>query len=113
MTTEQKRFNKEHAKLRSIIERTFAIFFGKFRRFQHLQLRDITLVNAQILAACVLHNISRIHETYEQDEEILNFLIDSRIVNSHVNSIICQENDLFTSPEGLSERNRMMLEINS
>lgn len=64
----------------------------------------------QILAACVLHNISRIHETYEHDEEILNFLMDSRM--SHVHSIVYQENDIFTSPEGLSERNRMMLEMN-
>lgn len=110
MTNQQKSFNKEHAKLRSIIERTFAIFFGTFRRFQHLQLRDINLANMQILAACVLHNISRIHETYEHDEEILNFLMDSRM--SHVHSIVYQENDIFTSPEGLSERNRMMLEMN-
>lgn len=110
MTTQQKNFNKEHAKLRSVVERSFAIFFGKFRRFQHLQLRDINSVNAQILAACVLHNVSRIHETYEHDEQIINFLMNSRI--SQGNSTVYQENELFTSPEGLSERNRMLSEMN-
>lgn len=57
MTARQTRFNKQHASTRQVIERAFALFFGRFRRLKYLDMNRIDLVPPTILAACVLHNI--------------------------------------------------------
>lgn len=44
-------------KFRVIIEHSFALLFGRFRRLQFLNMNKIEYVPATILAVCVLHNI--------------------------------------------------------
>jgi len=50
-------FNTQHARTRQVIERTFALLFGRFRRLKYLDMSKTEFVPSVVLAACVLHNI--------------------------------------------------------
>lgn len=50
-------FNTQHAKTRQCIERTFALYFGRFRRLKDLDMNRVDWISATIIACCVLHNI--------------------------------------------------------
>jgi hypothetical protein len=53
VTEEQLHFNSQHAKSRQVIERSFALLFG---RFCYLDMNRLDLIPFTITAACVLHN---------------------------------------------------------
>ena len=57
LIAKQTLFNKFHASSRVVIERSFALLLGRFRRLRHLDMNRIDLIPAVILAACTLHNI--------------------------------------------------------
>ena len=57
LTVAQKRFNKTHADLRSVIERSFALLFGRWRRHRYIDMNRFEWIPAVILSACVLYNI--------------------------------------------------------
>lgn len=57
ITARQRKFNQVHASTRQVIERTFALYFGRFRRLQYLDMERIDLIPATIIAACILHNV--------------------------------------------------------
>ncbi|XP_033759034.1 protein ANTAGONIST OF LIKE HETEROCHROMATIN PROTEIN 1-like [Pecten maximus] len=59
----QKRYNFLQSSCRSVIERTFALLKGKFRRLKYLDMHKIEKVPDVIMAACVLHNFIREHES--------------------------------------------------
>lgn len=61
LTLAQVYFNTVHAKTRQVIERTFALLFGRFRRLKFVDMNRNDLVPATVLAACVLHNICLNH----------------------------------------------------
>lgn len=42
---------------RQVIERSFALLFGRFRRLRYLDIKKIECIPSTIIAACVLHNI--------------------------------------------------------
>lgn len=72
LTAPQILFNKKQASARSIIERSFALLFGRFRRLRYLDMNRIEFIPATILASCVLHNIcleygDEANETYIQE----------------------------------------------
>lgn len=73
MTGQQRKFNSVHAKTRQIIERAFALLFGRFRRLKHLQMKKLALIPLTIIAACVLHNICLSHE----DDLIEDYIADA------------------------------------
>lgn len=54
---EQKQFNKLHAQVRQIVERSFALLFGRFRRLRYLDMWRTDLIPSTIIACCTLHNI--------------------------------------------------------
>ncbi|KAI4466553.1 hypothetical protein MML48_2g00003457 [Holotrichia oblita] len=56
LTQQQTYFNTRHAQCRSVIERSFALLFGRFRRLRYIDMNRFDFVPATILAACVLHN---------------------------------------------------------
>lgn len=58
LTESQILFNSIHASLRSVIERAFALLFGRFRRLRFLDMNLLECIPATVLAACVLHNIA-------------------------------------------------------
>ena len=53
----QTRFNTVHARSRQVIERAFALLFGRFRRLRYLDMNRVDLIPVTIIAACTLHNI--------------------------------------------------------
>lgn len=57
LTPSQTYFNNIHAKARCVVERSFALFFGRMRRMRYLDMNRIDHVPATILAACVIHNV--------------------------------------------------------
>lgn len=57
LTPSETYFNESHAKTRQVVERTFCLFFGRFRRFKYLDMSCTELIPKVVVAACVLHNI--------------------------------------------------------
>lgn len=57
LTQRQRRFNTVHAKTRQVIERAFALLFGRFRRLRLLDMNRTDLIPSTIIAACTLHNL--------------------------------------------------------
>lgn len=53
---EHKKFNYLHARTRQIVERSFSLLFGRFRRLNYLNMSRADLIPATIIACCVLHN---------------------------------------------------------
>lgn len=70
LTQRQRNFNKVHAKSRQVIERSFALYFGRLRRMRYLDLNREDMYACTILAACVLHNICLI----DPDDEVENYV---------------------------------------
>ncbi|KAI4457565.1 hypothetical protein MML48_7g00015981 [Holotrichia oblita] len=57
LTERQIQFNTIHARTRQVIERSFALLFGRFRRLKYLDMNRVDLIPSTIIAACTLHNI--------------------------------------------------------
>ncbi|KAJ2942724.1 hypothetical protein O0L34_g14912 [Tuta absoluta] len=55
-------FNTKHAKTRQVVERAFALLFGRFRRLKYLDMNRQKLIPATILASCILHNLCIIND---------------------------------------------------
>lgn len=55
-------FNSALSKTRQVIERTFALLKGRFRRLKYLDMNRTDLIPATVLAACVLHNICIVYD---------------------------------------------------
>jgi len=53
LTRRQKNFNIAHAQTRQVIERCFALLFGRFRRLKYLDMNRLDLIPATIIACCV------------------------------------------------------------
>ncbi|CAL1671601.1 unnamed protein product [Lasius platythorax] len=73
VTTRQKHFNTCHAKSRQIVERCFALLFGRFRRLKYLDMNRTDFIAPTIIAACVLHNICL---NNQENQEIRDMFID-------------------------------------
>lgn len=57
LTPNQKNFNFLISKTRQVIERSFGLLFGRFRRLKYLDMNRMDLIPPTVLAACVIHNI--------------------------------------------------------
>lgn len=53
----ERNFNNMHAKTRQVIERTFALLFGRFRRLKYVDMSRTDLIPKIVLACCILHNL--------------------------------------------------------
>lgn len=56
LTRRQKKYNYHHSQTRVVIEHTFGLLKGRWRRLLALGLKDVAEDTNFILAACVLHN---------------------------------------------------------
>lgn len=73
LTREQTMYNYKHSKTRSVVERSFGLLKGRFRRLKYLDWTKTEFLPTIIMAACVLHNITRrtedeIEENFETTE---------------------------------------------
>ena len=62
-------FNKWHASLRSVIERTFGVWKKKWRILDNLPRYDVKTQNRIVHATMVLHNFIRLHKIPDADFE--------------------------------------------
>ncbi|XP_011687059.1 PREDICTED: uncharacterized protein LOC105449502 [Wasmannia auropunctata] len=76
VTDRQKHFNFCHAKSRQVIERCFALLFGRFRRLRYLDMNRIDFIAPTIIAAYVLHNICLNRKISQENQEIQDMYID-------------------------------------
>lgn len=65
-----RRFNEALSKSRQVIERTFALLKGRFRRLKYLDMNRTDLIPATILAACTIHNMCLDHGEINIEEYI-------------------------------------------
>lgn len=74
----EKNFNKLHAKARQVIERAFALLFGRLRRLRYLDMNRIDLIPSTIIACCVIHNMCLNYEDEqaEYEDEGRQFLVE-------------------------------------
>ncbi|XP_044005558.1 protein ALP1-like [Aphidius gifuensis] len=78
LTEHQTRFNTAHARQRAVIERAWALLFGRFRRLKFLDMTRENLISSTILACCVLYNICLDHQEvqlFEYENEGHLFMI--------------------------------------
>ena len=57
LTRPQKKYNSSQSGTRVIVENTFGILKGRFRRLQYIDMADVSYICKCIVAACVLHNV--------------------------------------------------------
>jgi DDE superfamily endonuclease len=109
LTDSQKKFNKMHASCRSVIERSFALLFGRFRRLRDINMNCADYVPVLILSACVLHNIC-----IDSGDTSLEHYLDtgSSFIQTNVlnESETVPDHNVSQQTTGTDERNRMVLE---
>lgn len=71
LTQTQTNFNVKHAKTRQVVERAFALLFGRYRRLKYLDMNKTNLTPATILAICVLHNICLDHADLDFNQQAI------------------------------------------
>lgn len=54
---QHRQFNYLHAKSRQVVERSFSLLFGRFRRLNYLNMSRMDLLPSTVIACCVLHNV--------------------------------------------------------
>jgi DDE superfamily endonuclease len=57
LSDQQKHYNHKLSAARQVVERSFALLFGRFRRLKHIYMHRIDAIPKFIIACCVLHNI--------------------------------------------------------
>ncbi|XP_025267615.1 protein ALP1-like [Camponotus floridanus] len=103
LTPEKTRFNTILSSVRCIIEQSFGLLKGKWRRLKFLDMSRIDLIPTVIVAACVLHNFIikneglELDEDYEQQNEDDNNEINLRIFDEHRVAIGDRKRDYITS----------------
>lgn len=58
LSRKQRRFNQILSNCHMVIEQAFDMLKGQFRRLKCIESTKISVINSEILACCVLHNIS-------------------------------------------------------
>lgn len=82
-------FNNAHAKTRQVVERSFALLFGRFRRLKFLDMNRTDLIPLTVLVCCVLYNICIDHE----DLFVENYVIQGEgCIYNENNNINYEEN---------------------
>lgn len=97
------RFNTILSSVRCVIEQSFGLLKGKWRRLKFLDMSKIDLIPTVIVAACVLHNFIlknenvELDEDYEQEQNEDNNEINLRIFDEHRIAIGDRKSDYIAS----------------
>lgn len=70
LRNEQTLFNIRMSAVRSLIERSFGLLKGKFRRLKYLEMNTIENIPTVITATCVLHNFIITHDGAFQEDQL-------------------------------------------
>lgn len=68
LTGQQIRYNNRLSMTRSTVERAFGLLKGRFRRLKFLDEKVILIVPTIVMACCVLHNILRRGQLFEDED---------------------------------------------
>lgn len=110
LTPQKIEFNTIAALYRQCIERTFALFKGRFRRMKYLHMSRLDLIPALILSSCVLHNLC-----LELRDDLIEEYIEEGADNRNGFEEIVEErwiiDDVHDDEAGKLKRNRMAMNI--
>lgn len=70
LTERQRNFNVKLSQLRVLIEQTFALLKGRFRRLKFIETVRLDLICLNIIVACILHNLCIVNG--DIPDEIIN-----------------------------------------
>ncbi|KAK4886504.1 hypothetical protein RN001_002775 [Aquatica leii] len=101
MTPAKRHFNSTLSKTRQTIERTFALFFGRFRRLKFLDMNRLDCIPATVLATCVLHNIC-----LDSTDLQVEHYIREGLIHLQQNEMFHHENEI-DEPEGHDKREQL------
>jgi hypothetical protein len=106
----QRFFNTSHAKTRQVMEKAFALLFGRFRRLRDLDMNRIDLIPGTIIAWCVLHNICLMSA-----DEFIEYIVEGQpqVVNDDPvdEAVIPVENARMLQNLGADRRNQLTAQI--
>ncbi|KMQ88466.1 nuclease harbi1 [Lasius niger] len=105
LTRAQHIFNVALSEMRQVIERSFALLKGRFRRLKYLDMSRIDLISYVILACCVLHNIYIIGCEHEDNEDFINEGREQHLNNLRKQPIVEQINN---EPDGMMKRDYLV-----
>ncbi|CAH1366933.1 unnamed protein product [Tenebrio molitor] len=71
LTPAQQNFNSKITSTRQVIERSFSLLFGRFRRLKYLDMNTTAFIPATVLAACVLHNMCLTNDSPDTIKEMI------------------------------------------
>lgn len=69
----ERHFNRKLNQVRVIIEQTFALLKGRFRRLKMIETKRLDLTALLIVSACILHNICILNNDLVEDMEHQDF----------------------------------------
>ena len=95
LNNEQKHYNFIHSSTRTVIERTFGILKGRFRRLNFIETKDMKTSLNITISRCVLHNICIAHG--DNGDE---FMEENQ---GNVNAFVAHDNDA----PGVTKRDRI------
>lgn len=84
LTRKQRRYNYKHSVTRVVIEHTFGLLKGRWRRLLCLVLKDVAKDTNFILAACILHNFCYLHN----DAVIQDMIEEIRMVGGGQQAVV-------------------------
>lgn len=87
LTEIQKNYNKIHSKTRVVIEQTFALLKGRWRRLKLLETKNIDLLVTIVMACCVLHNVCLKRHDMPNDINLEAEVIEERIMNVNLDNL--------------------------
>lgn len=81
ITPRERNFNTLQARTRQVIERAFALLFGRFRRLRYLDMSRTDLIPYTVIAVCVLHNLC-----IAKDEELEVYITEGMAFFQEMNN---------------------------
>ncbi|KAF2901197.1 hypothetical protein ILUMI_04988 [Ignelater luminosus] len=87
LSQKQIKFNQTLSAQRSVIERTFGLLKGRWRRLKYLDMSLADKIPEVILSACILHNFIL---KRGDDDDVIEFELDDDVNNYHIDG---NEND--------------------
>lgn len=103
----QKRFNSVLSQSRQVVERSFALLKGRFRRMKHLDMKRTDLIPSFILACCVLHNIclDGLEDNQVEEDNVDDFIEEGlQIVRQQIREDHDGDNNVEFQQEGEVKR---------
>lgn len=89
VTPQERRFNYALSRTRIVIEHTFGLLKGRWRRLLLIRKRDITQAVDIILSCCVLHNFC-----YLNGDKVIEEMVDPIMVRRRANQRYNNESDV-------------------